>query len=100
MSKLKAAGTAVYICCGDADEDCFEGSEALFEILDDNGIEVEFKLCPDLEPVSYTHLDVYKRQVFKFWTGWMLSKENRTFLFLSWISAIAVPLLMSEEKEN
>ena len=49
LSKLKAAGTAVYICCGDADEDCFEGSEALFEILDDNGIEVEFKLCPDLE---------------------------------------------------
>lgn len=49
LSKLKAAGTAVYICCGDADEDCFEGSEALFEILDDNGIEVEFKLCLDLE---------------------------------------------------
>ena len=31
------------------DEDCFEGSEALFEILDDNGIDVQFKLCPELE---------------------------------------------------
>ena len=49
LSKLKAAGTKVYICCGDADEDCFEGSEKLFEILDDTGIEVQFKLCPDLE---------------------------------------------------
>ena len=49
LSKLKAAGTKVYICCGDMDEDCFEGSEALFEILDDNGIDVQFKLCPELE---------------------------------------------------
>lgn len=30
----------------------------------------------------------------------MLSRENRTFLFLSWISAIAVPLVMSEEKRK
>ena len=49
LSKLKAAGTKVYICCGDMDEDCFEGSESLFEILDDNGIDVQFKLCPELE---------------------------------------------------
>ena len=49
LSKLKEAGTRVYLCCGDADEDCFEGTEALFEILDDAGIEVDFKLCPDLD---------------------------------------------------
>ena len=30
------------------DEDCFEGSEALFEILDDNGLDVQFKLCTEL----------------------------------------------------
>ena len=49
LSRLKAAGTKVYICCGDADEGCFEGSEELFELLDDNGIDVQFKLCPDLD---------------------------------------------------
>ena len=49
LSKLKEAGTAVYLCCGDADEDCFEETEALFEILDENGIDVDFKLVPDLD---------------------------------------------------
>ena len=49
LEALKQAGTAVYICCGDADEDCFEGSEQLFELLDEAGIEVDFKLCPDLD---------------------------------------------------
>lgn len=49
LDALKKAGTKVYLCCGDADEDCFEGTEELFEILDDNGVEVEFKLIPDLD---------------------------------------------------
>ena len=49
LSKLKEAGTAVYLCCGDADEDCFEDTETLFEILDDQGIDVDFNLVPDLD---------------------------------------------------
>lgn len=59
LSKLKSAGTKVYLCCGDADEDCFEGTEELFEILDDNGIEVSFKLIPDLDhdyPENFDHI--------------------------------------------
>lgn len=66
LSKLKAAGTRVYICCGDLDEDCFEGSEALFEILDDNGIEVEFKLCPELEHDYPEHFDILLQEAISF----------------------------------
>lgn len=49
FSALKEKGVRVYICCGDADEDCFESSEQLFELLDEEGVEVDFKLCPDLD---------------------------------------------------
>ena len=40
---------------------CKSGADAL--ILQDLGVlRVVKDICPDIEPVSYTHLDVYKRQ--------------------------------------
>lgn len=69
LSKLKEAGTAVYLCCGDADEDCFEDTEALFEILDDNGIDVDFKLVPDLDHDYPENFDKILKDAVRFVRG-------------------------------
>lgn len=69
LSALKEAGTHVYICCGDADEDCFEGSEQLFELLDEAGVEVDFKLCPDLDHDYPANFDQLLREAIDFAAG-------------------------------
>lgn len=69
LSALKAAGTRVYICCGDADEDCFEGSEQLFELLDEAGVEVDFKLCPDLDHDYPENFDRLLKEAIDFVAG-------------------------------
>ena len=69
LSALKAAGSRVYICCGDADEDCFEGSEQLFELLDEAGVEVDFKLCPDLDHDYPENFDRLLKEAIDFVAG-------------------------------
>ena len=67
--RLKEGGNPIYICCGDADEDCFEGSEQLFELLDEAGVEVDFKLCPDLDHDYPENFDQLLREAIDFVAG-------------------------------
>ena len=49
MAKLKELGVLIYMVCGDADEDCFESTDAFAELLDDHEIPYEFAIIEGLD---------------------------------------------------
>lgn len=46
---LAEKGVRLALVCGDADPDCFDGTQELFELADDAGVECSFRLCEDVE---------------------------------------------------